>query len=191
VAHWREMAGYLYLREVVGLVGSLPACNGSSLGSNTDISQKFKNGRHNQRSGQHTQVRQKWKKTTKLWYLCTRHSLKFYFLFFQDSLWNVKHPNGDPMGLAAQGYGGYYGEPTQHQYTMQQQQQQYTYEEYAHYPHPEEYMNERNRAYFHHNGEQYAMPTKQQQRHRLDSDCKYFGILLLLLFSSVFVCLNL
>jgi hypothetical protein len=79
------------------------------------------------------------------------------------------------MGLAAQGYGGYYGEPTQHQYTMQQQQQQqYTYEEYAHYPHPEEYMNERNRAYFHHNGEQYAMPTKQQQRHRLDSDCKYY-----------------
>ncbi len=86
----------------------------------------------------------------------------------------MKHPNGDPMGLAAQGYGGYYGEPTQHQYTMQQQQQQYTYEEYAHYPHPEEYMNERNRAYFHHNGEQYAMPTKQQQRHRLDSDCKYY-----------------
>jgi hypothetical protein len=86
------------------------------------------------------------------------------------------------MGLAAQGYGGYYGEPTQHQYTMQQQQQ-YTYEEYAHYPHPEEYMNERNRAYFHHNGEQYAMPTKQQQRHRLDSDCKYY-----LVTSIIFVC---
>jgi hypothetical protein len=84
------------------------------------------------------------------------------------------------MGLAAQGYGGYYGEPTQHQYTMQQQQQQYTYEEYAHYPHPEEYMNERNRAYFHHNGEQYAMPTKQQQRHRLDSDCKYYLLILFL-----------
>ncbi len=94
----------------------------------------------------------------------------------------MKHPNGDPMGLAAQGYGGYYGEPTQHQYTMQQQQQ-YTYEEYAHYPHPEEYMNERNRAYFHHNGEQYAMPTKQQQRHRLDSDCKYY-----LTNSIIFVC---
>jgi hypothetical protein len=115
---------------------------------------------------------QKLKKTRSYGTFCTGLSLKFFFLLFQDSLWNVKHPNGDPMGLAAQGYGGYYGEPTQHQYTMQQQQQQYTYEEYAHYPHPEEYMNERNRAYFHHNGEQYAMPTKQQQRHRLDSDCK-------------------
>jgi tRNA isopentenyl-2-thiomethyl-A-37 hydroxylase MiaE len=78
------------------------------------------------------------------------------------------------MGLVAQGYSsGYYGESQHHQQYAMQQQQQYNYEEYAHYPHPEEYMNERNRAYFHHNGEQYAMPTKQQQRHPLDSDCKF------------------
>jgi len=36
-----------------------PACNGISLGSNPDISQKYvQNGRHKQRNGQHTLARQ-------------------------------------------------------------------------------------------------------------------------------------
>ena len=65
---------------------------------------------------------------------------------------------------------GYYTEQQQYsqQYTVQQQQQ-YNYEDYTHYPNPEDYLNERSRAYFP-NGDHYAMPSKQ--RSRLDSDCK-------------------
>jgi len=59
---------------------------------------------------------------------------------------------------------GYYGDPQQIQ-QQQNQQQQYTYDDYTHYPHPEEYMNERNRAYFA-NGDQYAMPSKPRYIHR-------------------------
>jgi hypothetical protein len=40
-------------------VGSAPACYGSSLGSNPDISQKYKMGDINKRSGHHTLARQK------------------------------------------------------------------------------------------------------------------------------------
>merc|ERR1712223_14281 len=99
----------------------------------------------------------------------------------QDSLWNVKHPNGEPIG--ANGYiaAGYYGDPhqqmhqQQHQHQQQQQQQQQQQyqqqqpftgqqEDYAHYPHPEEYMSERNRAAYFANGDQYAMPSKPRQR---------------------------
>jgi hypothetical protein len=47
---------------VAKLVARLLAIYGSSLGSNPDISQKFKNGRHKQRSGQHTVARQKYAK---------------------------------------------------------------------------------------------------------------------------------
>jgi hypothetical protein len=51
--------GWLYTRRSMGgYVGSPPACFGSSLGSNPDISQKIQNGRHKQRSGQHTLARQ-------------------------------------------------------------------------------------------------------------------------------------
>ena len=105
------------------------------------------------------------------------------FVRVQDSLWNVKHPNGEVIG--ANGYitAGYYGEPAQYpgQYQHGQpqqphpghpQQQQLQYDDYTHYPHPDEYLNERNRAYFNaHNGDRYAVPAKP--RHRLESDCKY------------------
>ena len=94
---------------------------------------------------------------------------------------------GAPVDPAINGYigAGYYTTEQQpHQHQQQQQQQynnqynnQYNYEEYTHYPHPEEYMNERNRAYFT-NGDQYAMPNKG--RPRLDSDCKYLPIILLI-----------
>ena len=98
----------------------------------------------------------------------------------------MKHPNGEPIG--ANGYiaAGYYGDP-QHQQMHQQQhhqqqqqqyqQQQQPYnpqqqmEDYTHYPHPEEYMSERNRAAYFANGDQYAMPSKPRQR--LESDCKF------------------
>ena len=49
-------------------------------------------------------------------------------------------------------------------------------EDYTHYPHPEEYMSERNRAAYFANGDQYAMPSKPRQR--LESDCKSFAIFL-------------
>ena len=102
----------------------------------------------------------------------------------QDSLWNVKHPNGEVVG--ANGYitaqnQGYYGEagypgqyhPAQHQHPAHPGQPQVQgYEDYTHYPHPDEYLNERNRAYFNgHNGDRYAVPQKPRQR--LESDCKY------------------
>jgi len=100
----------------------------------------------------------------------------------QDSLWNVKHPNGEPIGTNGYITAGYYGDPQQiqqqhhqqqhHQQQQQQQNQQYTFDDYTHYPHPEEYMNERNRAYFA-NGDQYAMPNKPRQR--LESDYSPYG----------------
>jgi len=108
----------------------------------------------------------------------------------QDSLWNVKHPNGEPMGTNGYIAAGYYGETQyQHQPTYQQhpqhpqhpqtqhpqhpqQQQQHTFEDYTHYPHPEEYLNDRNRGYFA-NGDQYAMPNKPRQR--LESDYSPYG----------------
>ena len=77
---------------------------------------------------------------------------------------------------------GYYGEaagypgqyhPAQHQHPGQQQMQ--AYEDYTHYPHPDEYLNDRNRVCFNgHNGDRYAVPQKP----RLESDCKYYLFLL-------------
>ena len=52
-----EMGGIV--TETGGDVGSAPAGYGSTLGSNPDISRKYKNGRHKQRSSQHTLARQK------------------------------------------------------------------------------------------------------------------------------------
>ena len=83
--------------------------------------------------------------------------------------------------MGANGYiaAGYYGETQyphasyhlQHHQQHQQQQQQHGYDDYTHYPHPEEYINDRNRAYFNaHNGDRYAVPSKPRQR--LESDCK-------------------
>lgn len=95
----------------------------------------------------------------------------------QDSLWNVKHPNGEP--ISANGYGGYYGDQHQmhHQQHHQQAQQQHpaypTYDDYTHYPHPEEYMNDHNRAAYFANGDQYAMPNKPRQR--LEPDYSPYG----------------
>jgi len=103
----------------------------------------------------------------------------------QDSLWNVKHPNGEAIG--ANGYitAGYYGETQyphanyhlqqqQQQHQQQQQQQHHGFDDYTHYPHPEEYINERNRAYFNaHNGDRYAVPSKPRQR--LESDYSPYG----------------
>jgi len=99
---------------------------------------------------------------------------------------------GDPAQYAAQ-YNqqaqqySQYGQPQpqqpygQPQYNGQQQQQQappqqqqYNYEEYTHYPNPEDYLSERSRAYFP-NGDHYAMPGKQQIRNRLDSDYSPYG----------------
>jgi len=68
---------------------------------------------------------------------------------------------------------GFNGQPQPQQYNGGNQQQQYNYEEYAHYPHPEEYMNERNRGYLTNNGDQYSMPNKQ--RNRLESDYSAYG----------------
>ncbi len=42
-----------------GQVGSAPACYGSLLGTNPEVYQKYKNGRHKQRSDHHTLARQK------------------------------------------------------------------------------------------------------------------------------------
>jgi hypothetical protein len=49
-----------YIEELMGgKVGGAPACYGSSLGPNPDISQKYKTARHKRRSGQHSLARQK------------------------------------------------------------------------------------------------------------------------------------
>ena len=93
----------------------------------------------------------------------------------QDSLWNVKgaphHPQVDPMMIPNSYPGGYnvydamamqqaqqqQQYQQQQQQLLQQQQQQYP-EDYAHYPHPEEYLNERNQQFlnggefYHHQG---------------------------------------
>jgi hypothetical protein len=41
-------------KQMPSLVGNAPACYGITLGSNPGISQRYKNGRHKQRSGQNT-----------------------------------------------------------------------------------------------------------------------------------------
>jgi len=92
----------------------------------------------------------------------------------QDSLWNVKHPNGEVIGANGYVSAGYYGEAQYpHGYQPQQPVHQ-QYDDYTHYPHPEEYLNERNRAYFAaHNGDRYAVPSKPRQR--LESDYSPYG----------------
>ena len=110
----------------------------------------------------------------------------------------MKHPvTGMPVDPSINGYigAGYYGEQYTQQYNQYnqynqpqqlQQPQQYNYEEYPHYPNPEEYIGDRNRAYYP-NGDVYAMTNKS--RSRLDSDCKYlFKCVLFLTFNCSSTC---
>lgn len=91
----------------------------------------------------------------------------------------MKHPNGEVM--AGHGYiaAGYYGEAQYpagyhpHPAAGGPHQAPQQYEDYTHYPHPEEYLTQRTGGYFAgHNGDRYAVPSKPRQR--LESDCKYF-----------------
>ena len=89
----------------------------------------------------------------------------------------MKHPNGEVM--PGHGYiaAGYYGEAQYpagyHPHPAAPQQAPQQYEDYTHYPHPEEYLTHRTGGYFAgHNGDRYAVPSKPRQR--LESDCKYF-----------------
>ncbi len=97
----------------------------------------------------------------------------------QDSLWNVKNNNGmalaDPTAAMAgmqpyqpQDYGNY--DP--HQQMQQQQaayQQQMQQDDYAHYPYPDEYLNERNQQYL--LAEQYGQQQQYMQQ-QPDGECK-------------------
>ena len=57
----------------------------------------------------------------------------------------------------------------QQQYQQQPQQQQAYPDEYAHYPYPDEYLNERNQQFLANNGlDPYGRPMQ-----RSESDCKY------------------
>ena len=109
----------------------------------------------------------------------------------QDSLWNVKGaPNQpgmqpqDPMmhhhmmnayQMQTQGYSVYDAmamQQHQQQQPHQQLQQQGYPEDYTHYPHPEEYLNERNQQFlnaefYRHSGHMQARPSNNE------SDCKY------------------
>lgn len=101
----------------------------------------------------------------------------------QDSLWNVKGgqqnvpmQSPDPVmhqhmmyQMQAQGYNVYDAYAMQqHQQQMGQPAQQHYQEEYAHYPHPEEYLNERNQQFL--NGEFYKLPRPQGNN---DPECKF------------------
>ena len=107
----------------------------------------------------------------------------------QDSLWNVKGHHGV---IDAHYPGGYGANPNEYQYDQmqqqqllfeQQQQQQHQQqgymvqqEDYAHYPYPDEYLNERNQQYL--MNEQYLMGQDgRQQQHGvqqspMEGDCK-------------------
>jgi len=96
----------------------------------------------------------------------------------QDSLWNVKG-NGMADQYIPNGYqtGGYGYDPMMHQQQQQQQPhpQQQQYEEYAHYPYPEEYLNERNRQLIMNSYRPGAgdMVDGHMSRQRIESDCKF------------------
>ena len=97
--------------------------------------------------------------------------------------------------IGANGYitAGYYGEAQyQHQpqgYHAQPQQgypgqpQQVQYDDYTHYPHPDEYLNAQNRAAYFAGGDRYAVPNKPRQR--LESDCKYTNLTFYILFERL------
>jgi echinoid protein len=116
----------------------------------------------------------------------------------QDSLWNVKgaphHPHDPNMmhhnayQMQTQGYSVYDAmamqqqqqqlQQQQHQQQQQQQQQlqqqqQYP-EDYTHYPHPEEYLNERNQQFIQNEFYRQQQVGGGGQRLSTDSDCKFF-----------------
>jgi echinoid protein len=89
----------------------------------------------------------------------------------QDSLWNVK--NNDAAMAYANGGMPYMGNGYDQMHHQQPTHAQMFYgsDDYTHYPHPEEYLNERNRQYLASNGDPYAAVNKQQ-RQRLENECK-------------------
>ena len=110
----------------------------------------------------------------------------------QDSLWNVKGQGvPDPhhyMNGYSQHPGDYPYDPMQQQHLLQQQQQQQQQqqmaeqqqqhhqqqEDYAHYPYPDEYLNERNQQFVmdDHYG-QLANRLSQNMQHHMEGDCKH------------------
>ena len=86
----------------------------------------------------------------------------------QDSLWNVKSPAGVDMYGYPHPVQSYHHASAYDQMILQQHSHQpagYP-DDYTHYPHPEEYLNERNQQYI--TSDPYR-PTRQ----RIDSDCKF------------------
>ena len=90
----------------------------------------------------------------------------------QDSLWNVKSPAGaDLFGYPHPGQAYHHPSAYDQMILQQHSHQPAGYpDDYTHYPHPEEYLNERNQQYL--TSDPYR-PTRQ----RIDSDCKYFCFL--------------
>ena len=101
----------------------------------------------------------------------------------QDSLWNVKGTDNNAALLAMQqqqmqhGYPGQQGYQAYDQMAMQYQQQQHHQgipqqqgypDEYAHYPYPDEYLNERNQQFLANN----VIDAYGRPRQRMESDCK-------------------
>jgi len=115
----------------------------------------------------------------------------------QDSLWNVKGAENNAALLALQqqqqqqyipqqqqgnyqAYDQMAAMQQHYQQQQQQQQQQMQYgDEYAHYPYPDEYLNERNQQFLANNVvDAYGRPAHQMQQHpqqRLESDYSPYG----------------
>ena len=89
----------------------------------------------------------------------------------QDSLWNVKPPAGaDLFGYPHPVQGYHHPSAYDHMMLQQHSHQPAGYpDDYTHYPHPEEYLNERNQQYI-------TSDPYRPARQRIDSDCKYFLI---------------
>ena len=89
----------------------------------------------------------------------------------QDSLWNVKNGGDHAMTFAngAMTYMSNGYDPMHHQ--PNPMTGFYGSDDYTHYPHPEEYLNDRNRQYLASNGDPYAAVSKHRQR--LENECKY------------------
>lgn len=105
----------------------------------------------------------------------------------QDSLWNVKSPNNAELFGYQQTPQGYIHPAAYDQMMLQQHSHQpagYP-DDYTHYPHPEEYLNERNQQYL-------TSDPYRPSRQRIDSDCKYsfFPNLVSLSIFKTLVCFN-
>lgn len=89
----------------------------------------------------------------------------------QDSLWNVKSPNNAELFGYQQTPQGYIHPSAYDQMMLQQHSHQpagYP-DDYTHYPHPEEYLNERNQQYI-------TSDPYRPSRQRIDSDCKHLSL---------------